>query len=85
MRGLFSVMRRGGRGELERIQLPGDVEEADTIRYDSTGRTDEIKFDEVSWDDYFSDLFEGVDRKILDDDRKKYQGESPNPLHPALY
>lgn len=43
-------------------------------RYDSTGRTDEIKFDEVSWDDYFADLFDGVDRKILDDDRKKYQG-----------
>ena len=30
----------------------------------------------MSWDDYFADLFDGVDRKILDDDRKKYQGSA---------
>lgn len=47
-----------------------------TRRYDSTGRTDEIKFDDVSWDDYFTDLFDGVDRKVLDDDRAKYQGSA---------
>lgn len=44
-------------------------------RYDATGRTDELAFgDDVSWDAYFSDLFERVDRQALDADKKKYQG-----------
>ncbi|TXT08876.1 hypothetical protein VHUM_03004 [Vanrija humicola] len=46
-------------------------------RYDATGRTDELKFDDAEgagWDAYFDDLFERVDRKMLDDDKAKYQG-----------
>ncbi|OCF32688.1 DNAJ domain-containing protein [Kwoniella heveanensis BCC8398] len=45
-------------------------------RYDSTGRTDD-KFqgaEEMGWDAYFESLYTRVDRKILDDDKKKYQG-----------
>lgn len=44
-------------------------------RYDTTGRTEDSSFDhEAGWDAYFSDLFERVDRKVLDDDKKRYQG-----------
>ncbi|KAL1405788.1 hypothetical protein Q8F55_007464 [Vanrija albida] len=46
-------------------------------RYDATGRTDELQFgdaEEAGWDAYFDDLFERVDRKMLDDDKEKYQG-----------
>ncbi|BEI97187.1 hypothetical protein CcaverHIS631_0207760 [Cutaneotrichosporon cavernicola] len=46
-------------------------------RYDATGRTDEVTFgDDGGWDTYFADLFDGVDRKVLDEDRKKYQGSA---------
>jgi hypothetical protein len=47
-------------------------------RYDSTGRTDENAFsdaEEMGWEAYFASLFEQVDRKMLDDHKKKYQGE----------
>lgn len=47
-------------------------------RYDSTGRTDENAFsdaEEMGWEAYFASLFERVDRKMLDDHKKKYQGE----------
>ncbi len=45
-------------------------------RYDATGRTDEVAFGDGDggWDAYFSDLFDGVDRKVLDEDKNKYQG-----------
>ncbi|WVF67482.1 hypothetical protein IAT40_002238 [Kwoniella sp. CBS 6097] len=45
-------------------------------RYDSTGRTDD-RFqgaEEMGWEAYFESLYTRVDRKILDDDKKKYQG-----------
>ncbi|WVR09421.1 hypothetical protein IAU60_006488 [Kwoniella sp. DSM 27419] len=45
-------------------------------RYDSTGRTDD-KFadaEEMGWDAYFESLFKRVDRKILDEDKERYQG-----------
>lgn len=47
------------------------------ISYDSTGRTEETTFgaEAGGWEAYFEELFERVDRKILDDDREKYQGE----------
>lgn len=48
-----------------------------TYRYDSTGRTDESAFsdaEEMGWDAYFESLFQRVDRKLLDEDKTKYQG-----------
>ncbi|WVQ95144.1 hypothetical protein IAU59_002238 [Kwoniella sp. CBS 9459] len=51
-------------------------DEAKKKRYDSTGRTDD-KFqgaEEMGWEAYFESLYTRVDRKILDDDKKKYQG-----------
>ncbi|WVQ72011.1 hypothetical protein IAR50_001555 [Cryptococcus sp. DSM 104548] len=45
-------------------------------RYDKTGRTDD-KFagaEEMGWDAYFESLYKRVDRKVLDDDKKNYQG-----------
>ncbi|ODN83563.1 hypothetical protein L202_01683 [Cryptococcus amylolentus CBS 6039] len=45
-------------------------------RYDKTGRTDD-KFagaEEMGWDAYFESLYKRVDRKVLDDDKLKYQG-----------
>lgn len=46
-------------------------------RYDETGRTDErfAGAEEMGWDAYFEGLYKRVDRKILDEDKKKYQGE----------
>lgn len=47
------------------------------LSYDATGKTDELQFgdaEEAGWDAYFDDLFERVDRKMLDDDKEKYQG-----------
>ena len=47
-------------------------------RYDSTGRTDESGFadaEEMGWEAYFESLFERIDRKVLDEDKAKYQGE----------
>jgi hypothetical protein len=46
-------------------------------RYDATGRTDE-KFadaEEMGWDAYFGSLYQRVDKKMIDEDMKKYQGE----------
>ncbi|GMK54106.1 hypothetical protein CspeluHIS016_0106920 [Cutaneotrichosporon spelunceum] len=43
-------------------------------RYDVTGRTDEVAFGDDGWDTYFADLFDGLDRKVLDEDKKNYQG-----------
>ncbi|OXG76487.1 DNAJ domain-containing protein [Cryptococcus neoformans Gb118] len=45
-------------------------------RYDETGRTDErfAGAEEMGWDAYFEGLYKRVDRKILDEDKKKYQG-----------
>ncbi|WVN86184.1 uncharacterized protein L203_101345 [Cryptococcus depauperatus CBS 7841] len=45
-------------------------------RYDASGRTDE-KFagvEEMGWEAYFESLYKRVDRKMLDEDKKKYQG-----------
>ncbi|OCF57648.1 DNAJ domain-containing protein [Kwoniella mangroviensis CBS 10435] len=49
-------------------------------RYDQTGKTDD-KFDSVGdmeggWEAYFEGLFKRVDRKILDEDKEKYQNSS---------
>ncbi|WVQ79710.1 hypothetical protein IAT38_001810 [Cryptococcus sp. DSM 104549] len=51
-------------------------EEGRKKRYDKTGRTDEkfAEVDEMGWDAYFESLYQRVDRKMLDDDKKKYQG-----------
>ncbi|KIR67948.1 hypothetical protein I312_104800 [Cryptococcus bacillisporus CA1280] len=45
-------------------------------RYDETGRTDErfAGAEEMGWDAYFEGLYKRVDRKILDEDKQKYQG-----------
>ncbi|ORX38300.1 hypothetical protein BD324DRAFT_620335 [Kockovaella imperatae] len=46
-------------------------------RYDTSGRTDENAFtdaEEMGWDAYFASLFQRIDRKMLDDDKAKYQG-----------
>jgi hypothetical protein len=48
-------------------------------RYDATGRTAENAFTEaedMGWDSYFESLFQRIDRKVLDDDKAKYQGAS---------
>ncbi|CAK9783908.1 DnaJ-domain-containing protein [Cutaneotrichosporon oleaginosum] len=47
-------------------------------RYDATGRTDEVAFGDGDggWDAYFADLFDGVDRKALDEDKRVYQGSA---------
>ena len=45
--------------------------------YDATGQTVESAFadaEEMGWDAYFESLYTRVDRKMLDDDRNKYQG-----------
>ncbi|WWC63507.1 uncharacterized protein I303_106110 [Kwoniella dejecticola CBS 10117] len=47
-------------------------------RYDATGKTSD-KFDgigegEGGWEGYFESLFKRVDRKILDEDKQRYQG-----------
>lgn len=47
-------------------------------RYDSTGRTDESQFadaEAMGWDAYFESLYQKVDRRMLDEDKKRYQGE----------
>jgi hypothetical protein len=49
-----------------------------TLRYDATGRTDENAFsgaEEMGWDAYFETLFQRIDRKVLDEDKAKYQGQ----------
>lgn len=46
--------------------------------YDSTGSTKESDFadaEEMGWDKYFETLFTRIDRKVLDEDKLKYQGE----------
>lgn len=46
--------------------------------YDKTGKTAENAFadaEEMGWEKYFESLFTRIDRKALDDDKKKYQGE----------
>lgn len=68
-------MRRGVRGWSGLKEgREGDID----IRYDATGRTDELVFADAEggWDEYFNDLFERIDRKALDEDKKKYQGGS---------
>lgn len=48
-------------------------------RYDATGRTDDLSFgdaEEMGWDAYFESVYQRVDRKILDDHKKSYQGTS---------
>ena len=50
------------------------------VRYDSTGKTNESAFadaEEMGWDAYFESLFQRIDRKMLDEDKAKYQGELP--------
>lgn len=49
-----------------------------SYRYDETGRTDESAFadaEEMGWDAYFESLFERIDRRVLDEDKARYQGE----------
>ncbi|WWD19249.1 hypothetical protein CI109_103707 [Kwoniella shandongensis] len=45
-------------------------------RYDRTGRTDDkfVEVEEMGWEAYFESLYKRVDRKILDEDKKRYQG-----------
>ncbi|ORY35822.1 hypothetical protein BCR39DRAFT_512410 [Naematelia encephala] len=46
-------------------------------RYDETGRTDESQFadaEAMGWDAYFESLFQRIDRKMLDEDKARYQG-----------
>lgn len=46
--------------------------------YDATGKTAESAFadaEEMGWDKYFETLFTRIDRKALDDDKAKYQGD----------
>jgi DnaJ family protein C protein 9 len=46
-------------------------------RYDATGRTDDMPFsdaEEMGWDAYFESVYTRVDRQMLDDDKKAYQG-----------
>ena len=48
------------------------------VSYDDTGRTDESAFSDaeaMGWDAYFESLFQRIDRSILDEDKKRYQGE----------
>lgn len=51
-------------------------------RYDSTNSTSESSLEtpEQGWDAYFASLFKKVDKRMLDEDKKRYQGES----HPLL-
>jgi len=45
--------------------------------YDATGSTKESAFadaEEMGWDKYFEMLFTRIDRKVLDEDKQKYQG-----------
>ncbi|KAJ9112673.1 hypothetical protein QFC22_006175 [Naganishia vaughanmartiniae] len=60
--------------------------------YDTTGRTTESSgsmFDDASamgsWEAYFSAMYQKVDRKMLDEDKKRYQGseEEISDLHAA--
>jgi hypothetical protein len=47
------------------------------LRYDLSGRTSEVAFDgaeEMGWAAYFDALFTKVDKKMLDEDKKAYQG-----------
>jgi DnaJ family protein C protein 9 len=47
--------------------------------YDATGSTKESAFadaEEMGWDKYFEMLFTRIDRKVLDEDKQKYQGGS---------
>ncbi|KZV64945.1 DnaJ-domain-containing protein [Peniophora sp. CONT] len=50
--------------------------------FDKTGRTDEGFEDmgEDGWEDYFADLFDGVSKERLDNDKREYQG-STEELH----
>lgn len=50
-------------------------------RYDTTGRTTESAggmFDDASamgsWEAYFAAVYQKVDKKMLDEDRQRYQG-----------
>jgi DnaJ family protein C protein 9 len=46
--------------------------------YDTTGKTAENAFadaEEMGWDKYFETLFTRIDRKALDVDKAKYQGQ----------
>lgn len=48
-------------------------------RYDSTGRTSEVSLDDIGegmeWSTYFEQVFTKVDKRMLDEDRVRYQGE----------
>lgn len=53
-------------------------------RYDTTGRTTESTggmFDDAasmgSWEAYFAAVYQKVDKKMLDEDRERYQGAPP--------
>lgn len=51
-------------------------------RYDSTGKTTESMFEgaeEMGWAAYFDALFTKVDLKMLDEDKKRYQGGQWSP------
>ncbi|WRT68609.1 uncharacterized protein IL334_005587 [Kwoniella shivajii] len=45
-------------------------------RYDNSGRTDENfnGVEEMGWEAYFESLYKRVDRKLLDEDKERYQG-----------
>ena len=48
-------------------------------RYDSTGGTSEALFDDIGegmeWAAYFESVFTKVDKKMLDEDRIRYQSQ----------
>ncbi|CAD6568429.1 MAG: hypothetical protein TREMPRED_004537 [Tremellales sp. Tagirdzhanova-0007] len=46
-------------------------------RYDATGRTDDLPFadaESMGWDAYFESMYQRFDRKVLDEDKARYQG-----------
>ena len=56
-------------------------------RYDGTGRTGDLPFadaESMGWDAYFESLFQRIDRKMLDDDKARYQGSHLLPSNPLL-
>lgn len=68
-------MKSARSGEHQRLPRQGG--NTDIASYDTTGNTHECKFadaDEAGWEAYFEDLFERLDRKILDEDKARYQG-----------
>ena len=57
--------------------------------YDETGRTDESFFSngapaDGGWEAYFEAVFKRVDKKILDEDKARYQGETADLGRPFV-